>query len=750
MHARGEEVSDAAAPIGEEEIGGSGATATDALSSLNDIPAVRDYLRRIGAEPRSMLTAVVREREDKYWRDVAVIRLDKTTGTITITADGDDGEVAPTESEKRRIEDAVIGLQWPALQPLQAIINPPDQMRNAAPDDVFEFRSENGTIQMVQVRVEKDGEKAYLPWTYWSDGQWRQMEPDGLLPLWGASQFKKNSILFLHEGAKAARAVTEMVNRGESHPWFQHMAHAAHCGWIGGAHSPHRTDWSVIRRAGITLVYIVADNDPEGHSAVPKISKLLREYPIPVIAVRFDDRFPAGFDLADPFPADGPTFDDCCHPATWATRIGAVPPAQGTRQPRPPLILRKEFEREWFMVAGEGDAIFINRFDRSRLYTEKAFNTAVRPLSDSARTSDLFKQHAYAQQVKAIAYEPGDKQGVISVEGVRSINTWTAPRIRPAEGDARPWLDFMEHLFPQADDRLNVMKLCATLIARPSHRMLYGLLLCSTKHGVGKTTLCEILRVLVGEKNCRSPSATDVVDSQFNSWIVRKRLVFVNEIYAGESWTAYNKIKSYITDQTLEANEKMIRSYSVRNWAHFILCSNSEVPLSLADDDRRFLVPEVTELARPHQRWVEFYSWLESGGYAVIAGWAERFVAEHGAVEVGEHAPDSARKRSLIEDSRSHEEQLVRSIADAAKERGGQVVLVENEIARWLEDKGGRRFKPSTVRTWLRKAGLCVSDNRVKVRGEKSRVAGVLPLESADGWPALAPHHVKPEDLEVL
>ncbi len=74
--------------------------------------------------------------------------------------------------------------------------------------------------------------------------------------------------------------------------------------WIGGAGSPHRSDWSVLTKHGINKVYIVADNDAAGRAAVPKIACQLSPYPITVMVVRFDDRFPSGFDLADEFPRD--------------------------------------------------------------------------------------------------------------------------------------------------------------------------------------------------------------------------------------------------------------------------------------------------------------------------------------------------------------------------------------------------------------------------------------------------------------
>jgi hypothetical protein len=693
-----------------------------------------------------------------------------TDGEVTLVA-GD--APLPTPAEADAIKTEFADLEFPVTEPFRWAAkhlpcnDPNVPWSSARPSNLFVcWDRQHETILFVQERVDlRDGGKFYRPWSYWSDCEWRAMEPDGKLPLHGLDQLTDHSIVFVHEGAKAALAVRALLadpQRLKDHPWGEEFRYAAHLGWLGGANRAKDTDWSQLAQAGVQRVIIAADNDAEGHSTVPKISKLLADFPINVAALRFDDRWPRGFDLADAFPAElyeqdaagrraycGPTFRDCLHPATWATRLGTPPPTRGRGRPAaPPVYLRDQFAREWWMVAGEGGAIFINQYDRSRLYAEEGFKNVTRPLSDTPRTAELFKESAYAQQVKAIAYEPGDKEGVITVEGDRCINTWTAPRIRPADGDPQPWLDFMEHLFPQPDDRLEVMRWCATLVARPRVRMRYGLLLSSTMQGVGKTTLCEIMRVLVGEKNARAPSAKDVVESAFNSWIVRKRLVFVNEIYEGGKWGAYQKLKTYITDRTLEANEKMIRSYPINNWAHFILCSNAEVPLWVEDDDRRFLVPEVSELQRPTEYWEGFYQWLASGGYAVIAGWADKFVAQHRAVK-GD-APDSVRKRALIEDSRSSEELLVRSIAAAAKDRAGQVILVETDVTHWLESKTDRALKPSTIRGWLRKAGLCISSKRFKVDGRMTKVAGTQPMDDDMGWPDLAPHRAKLTALEPM
>jgi hypothetical protein len=311
------------------------------------------------------------------------------------------------------------------------------------------------------------------------------------------------------------------------------------------------------------------------------------------------------------------------------------------------------------MTVLKKETLLINTRDMTTFYSETAFATLVRPFSDCPGNLvfDLFKAQAYSRTVEAIAYEPGDKQGLITIDGKRSINTWTPSRVTPKPdfrpGDEGPWLDFLAHLFPKADERHHVMRWCATLIARPEIRMLWAIVLYSKQQGVGKTTLCEMLRKLISEQNSQSPFAHEVVKSQFNSWIVRRRFIFVNEIYEGNSWTAYNHLKTYITDGIITANEKMVPGYEVKNWAHFVLCSNSPTPLAVEENDRRLFIPEVTDEKKDAEWWHAFHLWYEVEGPAIVAAWAEAFVNAHGAVPKGD-APWSDRKGEMIEDSRSN------------------------------------------------------------------------------------------------
>lgn len=740
------------------------------ISDLSDLPAVRVYLKRIGAEVRSMRTAAIRERVGRYSRDRTVIRLDGQGNVAVAPAEGENSaDFKPTDTERHAIRIEATGAVWPELNLVNSIMNSPPELKSAAKDDVFEFRDSDGNIVMLQVRVETTRGKAYIPFTYWTDHKWRKIEPDGLLPLWGLDQLKDYQTVFIHEGAKAARAMRRMVEdqspKGKAalaaHPWGEEMKHCAHIGWIGGAPNPHRTDWSPLAKHGVTRAYTVADNDQQGVDALPKIAKQLRRAPIANVAVRFDARFKSGFDLADPFPATmfkngrymGPPFGDCVEPATWATHARPAPPPSGRGRPQAPKVsLRSEFLNQWIMVIVGGKTMFVARHNPVRLWSEDEFNTLSRPFSDVPRLSDLFKLEGLSARAEALAYEPGEASRVLNLNGALSVNLYMPPRIRATPGDVAPFEHFLEHLIPVADDRWEVKRWIATFIACPGVKMRYGLLLASAMQGVGKTTLCEIMKRLVGEHNCSAPSARDVVESQFNSWIVRKRLVFVNEIYAGTDWTAYNKLKSYIADDTLLANEKHVPSYNVTNWAHFILCSNSPVALRVDPLDRRFLVPEVTEAKQLPEFWQRLHDWLAGGGYGIVRHWAESFVAKHPSHRVGpgEDAPDTGRKRQLIEDSRSPEERMVMSLAAAARERAATarqpIILVEHDVGAWLARDNGKGRPPHVVQGWLKAGGLHVTTNRLKVDGHNRNVAGTIDLKGK-GWGELKLYRVRPDDL---
>ena len=693
------------------------------IKSLNEIHAVARYFQRIGAEPRSLRTAVVRELKGKYWEDLSIILIDPN-GKISAS------EIyAPTEKERIEIEAECANVSWPKLQILKTLVNLPDEIKNLPKENVFEFKDMAGNIVMLQTRIDPNdgGEKRYHPWTFWDDDIWRKTEPEGHLPLWGMDQFSGGNYttVFIHEGAKAARAVRSMVE-GKSpdakkkllnHPWGDELSNAAHVGWIGGALSPARTDWSALKRAGIKRAYIVSDNDLPGVQAVQGISFQLR---VPTFHLQFTSEWPQSFDLADEFPENmfkfmdgrqyyvGPSFRACLHPATWATDL--IPNPKG----KPTVAMRSNFKDMWAYVE-EAD-IFVCKEMPEIIRSEQIMNKMLSAFSHSAQTSQLIVK-AYIGRSTKLCYRPDIKGKIVTDNTTSAINLHTPTHVKSKPGSIEPFLEFMKYMFPNPAELKEVLRWCATLIARPDLRMEYGLLLVSERQGVGKTTLgSSILAPLVGMQNVGYPTENQIVQSEFNGWLANKRLIVINEIYSGHSWKAYNKLKSAITDKEVEVNEKYQRPYLIENWCHIFACSNSMRALKIEEDDRRWYYPEVTEDKWPREKFEEFHNWMKSGGLSIIKNWAENY---GNYVGKGQAAPMTERKKELINSSRTEGQQESAVLAEALSRHPEPCVLTMKDIVEWVRQSvQGRMYDTDLeLRKSMKEIGAIWFEERFLIAG---------------------------------
>jgi hypothetical protein len=584
-------------------------------------------------------------------------------------------EYKPTDVELAAIKAELTKVEFPrsvsaALVAAQAFI------KTMPVGQWFTFKDRTGEQALMLYQRVEDGEKDYLPWSFWNDGEWRCMEPDGLLPLWGLDQLDQAHVIYIHEGPKAGQYVRWMFEDSyegcearERYPWLNDcpwcddLKDGAHLGWPGGAPNPHRVDWEPIKQLPQQkVVRLVCDNDRQGKNALTKISRILKRS---MQAVMFDDRFKVGFDLADEFPKQkdwwkgeryiGPRLEHFISSATWATeQVKAKAEKEKAQRGRPAYKVRDQFAEEWLSVIHP--QVHINVNFPHRMLSEKAFNRAVRPFSDVDKTDKLLAR-VRSSQVDGVAYDPGKGSGLIADQNGDGLlfNTYTPSPIKAMPGDPQPFLDFMEQLLPVDRDCHEMKRWIATLIARPDIKMHYGALLISETQGVGKSTLGEkILAPLVGHRNVSVPDERAICASSFNSWAAQKRLAIVHEIYAGESRVAYDKLKSLITDQRILIDRKFIEGYETDNWIHVFACSNSERALYLDPQDRRWFLPAVTEVKQLTEYWRKLNAWLtEEGGLSIIKWWCEEFLKENAPVATGEAAPASLAKAKVIEGFRT-------------------------------------------------------------------------------------------------
>src|SRR5262249_43831367 len=216
------------------------------VAILTRCPALKAYVMRVGAEMKNFRHFRVEENiEDGYKRVKATVAI--KDGKMTC----DDASLARTAAERQAIEAEISGAAFPKSIPAKTAslkAYPPPQLVGADDRDYCTFLSADGEeVQMIQWR--KNGEKPDWPITFWSDGHWRMMEPDALLPLYGLERLKSTTAaVMVHEGAMGARRVQAMVDEKREHPWLAELREFIHVGWPGGGDAAHRVDWTPIKK----------------------------------------------------------------------------------------------------------------------------------------------------------------------------------------------------------------------------------------------------------------------------------------------------------------------------------------------------------------------------------------------------------------------------------------------------------------------------------------------------------------------
>lgn len=642
------------------------------------------YMERIGGEQLNFKRIIVKEEVGNYYREVGIVRI-QSDGTLLTNRD----ELMPTTEEQAAIKAVFTdgGYKFPNSIPTTKAQLPNLQKlipKSSTLYPVYTRATPKSPILMVQERRQlADGSKAYVPWTFFSDGEWRAMEPDGALPFYKPEKKKHNKIM-VHEGAKAAKAAAELKPK---HPWYEELSQFDHWGVLGGALAAHRSDYKeLFAENPIELVYM-CDNDVPGQIALQTFS---RNYGKKMYGVRFTNDFPQAWDIADPIPDKmftdkgvykGEPLFNYMWPATFATE------EIETEKGKTFYALRADFINEW--LHSVKPEFFVHKQFPHRLYTAEEFNSIVHPFSHTPNVSRLLTAQV-STKVLGIEYMPNREPGVFNNGSGSVINIYRPGLIAVAKGDPEPFLKFMEHLIPDEKDRSHLLRWVATLVARPDIRMHWSVLLISETQGVGKTTLGEsILMPLVGPWNCSAPNEKQIAESAFNGWVAYKRLAIVNEIYSGHSSKAYNNLKTILTDKVITVNRKYVEEHDVSNWIHMLACSNSFKALRLRSDDRRWLVPQVTETRKPRKYWNEFHNWLQNeNGLSIINQWAQDYLKKNEPVLPGEHAPDSEAKRELVFEGMSAGQMRARSMFDLAVQKvdSDQIFFLDSQVAEWCRE----------------------------------------------------------------
>ena len=149
-----------------------------------------------------------------------------------------------------------------------------------------------------------------------------------------------------------------------------------------------------------------------------------------------------------------------------------------------------------------------------------------------------------------------------------------------------------------------VMNWVAMLFQRPAEKPGVCILL-RAQQGLGKGFFYEILKAMIGEDYTKlTENPTEHVFGKFNNVIKHKLLVLMDEMNYAISKTLEDRIKGYITCDSIIVNEKGINNYSTPDYSHLLVFCNKDFPWKLEDGDRRTLA--IDRFHVPVQNW-EYY-----------------------------------------------------------------------------------------------------------------------------------------------
>ena len=195
-----------------------------------------------------------------------------------------------------------------------------------------------------------------------------------------------------------------------------------------------------------------------------------------------------------------------------------------------------------------------------------------------------------------VGFDPTEKDPLIK------CNLWGGWPTSPKSGVCDELLDLLKYLCTEEDDPLAVwdwvIKWLAYPIQNPGAKMKTALVFHGPQ-GAGKNMFFEAVAKIYGRYGLVVDQ--DAVEDKFNSIFSAKLFLIADEVVARqELYHTKNKLKGFITGDTIRINPKNIAARTEKNQLNVVFLSNESQPLVLEELDRRYMVVWVPEKLPPH------------------------------------------------------------------------------------------------------------------------------------------------------
>ena len=358
------------------------------------------------------------------------------------------------------------------------------------------------------------------------------------------------------------------------------------------------------------------------------------------------------------------------------------------------------------------------------------------PTARSAHVILLPYIHAAKRVVKARTYAYGDGALVyLNMTGAQLpyLNTAMPGALTPWTGkltdkDVAPFLAHAQRLLPEQVERDVVLDWMAWVIQNPTQKIRWSPVLKGPQ-GHGKDTLFGVLREAVGAYNFQEISPGKLGE-KFTSHY-EKRVVLVSEMSNNDRYDVYERIKSAITGSAaglLWVERKGVDPYPTLDRLAWVILTNHDDAIALAQDDRRFYVVETSTGDAPDAAYFDaLYTWLLQDGYRKVIAWLKERT-----VRISAHRAPAATdaKLDMMQASMPvFARWFLDRLTDDNETWSKRTVVSVGEIQAWIDAnshllpaKVYAKYHPRQVREALQAAGWHEVGARINLGGRaKSR-----------------------------
>lgn len=338
-------------------------------------------------------------------------------------------------------------------------------------------------------------------------------------------------------------------------------------------------------------------------------------------------------------------------------------------------------------VNQSGELLFLNRksFDTMHLHLVKGEPTK------KLRTKNICKAY------DTMTYAPGEPK-VISGN---TLNIWRPSSMIPRAGDPKPWLDLVGRLM--GDSTEHFLDWCAYTAQNPEGKINHALLLYSQHQGVGKGTVVEPLRRVVGTRNTSQIHGSQLTEA-FNGFLLRSKLLLVDELDLEDKQREYNRMKPMLASppETLSVNEKNLRRRDVQNRVAVILMTNNRFSLAIEEDDRRLYPIEITADSMTPADARSIWRWYVEGGFETVAEYL--LTRDVSKFDPKARPAITELKQDMADYALTEADQTVRRYLDA---KGNPICTLPDKVMQWDmgNPAGGRQPSRKQVAGALARAG---------------------------------------------